>query len=665
EVAMLAFLRRNAGSRLIKILLGAIALSFLIGFGAMSYVSRANRASARAHHADSVATVGTRPITRDAFLRRLEDLKKTYTSQGLPSDSEIFSSPFFLRSVLAGLVDQTLLQLSATDLGIAVTEQEIADYIRLSGGFVENGQFSKDRLLNYLRRSGMSLEDFETAIRYELLGDKVSNLLRASVVVTDEEAWQEFRRDRESRSLRVVKVEASKLTFDAASIGDDELKAAYDADTEAWREPEQRRLTYFSIDFKPFMDDADVTDTDLRAKYDADPSKYSAKEQVRYSRIRVSFPENATDAQKAEAREKADGARAAAAAPGADFAPIVAQVSDDIASRAQGGDMGFAERTGTPRELVTVAFGLADGAVSEVIETDDAFEIVKRTESREPGPKPFDEVKDQIRFEVELEHAKAKQKEAIEKAYAQIAPGSDIRDFAAKNEYEVGSTPLFAADAGIPLIVCITEGVVIAKLAFEMSKDEISKPFEGFSKWYIFQLAEVREARLPSFDEAKDRVRAKLAEKKRQEMATAKAADALAQLKSGSKSIEAVATELGTTVVDTGEFAMSARSVPQIGFVQGFAEAAFAVAEGQEFPAQPFAYSDGAMVFQVAGRQAASRADFEAQKDAVKQAALQSKQAEFLSAWVAQYREKYPVVENQAFWGRIAQNEKPGSAPAN
>ncbi len=658
---MLAFLRRNAGSRLIKILLGAIALSFLIGFGAMSYVSRANRASAGAHHADSVATVGERPITREAFLRRLEDLKKTYTSQGLPPDSEIFNSPFFLRSVLSGLVDQTLLQLSAADLGLAVTEQEIADYIRLSGGFVENGQFSKDRLLNYLRRSGMSLEDFEDAIRFELQGDKASNLLRASVFVTDEEAWAEFRRDREKRSLRVVKVESSKLTFDAASIGDDELKAAYDADAESWREPEQRRLTYFSIDFKPFIDDADVTDTELRAKYDADPKKYSAKEQVRYSRIRVSFAENATEAQKAEARKKADEARTAAAAPGADFAQVVSQVSDDIASKAQGGDMGFAERTAAPRELVTVAFGLTDGAVSEVIETDGAFEIVKRIESRDPGPKPFDDVKDQIRFELELEHAKAKQKEAIEKAYAQIAPGSDIRDFAAKNEYEVGSTPLFAADAGIP---GMEKGPQIAKLAFEMSKDEISKPFEGFSKWYIFQLAEVRETRLPSFDEAKDRVREKLGEKKRMEMATAKAVDALAQMKSGAKTLDALAAELGSAVVDTGEFSASARSVPQIGLIQGFAEAAFAVPDGQDLPAQPFAYSDGAIVFQVTGRQAASRADFEAQKDAVKQAALQAKQAEFLSAWVAQYREKYPVVENQAFWGRIAQNEKP-SAPAN
>lgn len=658
---MLAFLRRNAGSRLIKFLLGAIALSFLIGFGAMSYVSRANRASDGARHADSVATVGDRPISREVFLRRLEDLKKTYTSQGLPSDSEIFNSPFFLRSVLGQLVDQTLLQLSATDLGLAVTEQEIADYIRLSGGFVENGQFSKDRLLNYLRRSGMSLEDFESAIRYELLGDKVSNLLRASVVVTDEEAWQEFRRDREKRSLRVVKVEASKLNFDPASIADDELKAAYDADAEAWREPEQRRLTYFSIDFKPFMEDVEVTDTDLRAKYDADPKKYSAKEQVRYSRIRVAFPENATEAQKAEARKKADEARAAAAAPGGDFAQVVAQVSDDIASRAQGGDMGFAERTATPRELVTVAFGLADGAVSEVIETDDAFEIVKRTEAREPGPKPFDEAKDQIRFELELEQAKAKQKDAIEKAYAQITPGTDIRDFAAKNEYEVGSTPLFAADAGIP---GMEKGPQIAKLAFEMSKEEISKPFEGFSKWYIFQLAEIREARLPSFDEAKDRVRVKLAEKKRQEMAAAKANDALAQVRSGAKTLDAVAAELGTTVVDTGEFAMSSRSVPQLGFVQGFAEAAFAVPDGQDFPAQPFAFSDGAIVFQVTGRAAAARADFEAQKDDVKQAALQAKQAEFLGAWVAQYREKYPVVENQAFWGRIAQNEKSGT-PAN
>lgn len=650
---MLAFLRRNAGSRLIKLLLGGVALSFVIGFGAISYLNRSSNGPS-GPTADVVATVGDRPIPRETFLRQLERVRQNYTDQGLPADSEIFSSAFFLRSVLSSLVDQTVLRLSATDLGLSVSDAEVAEYIRSSGSFNEGGRFNKDRLLNYLRRAGISVEEFEESIRFELLGEKVSNLLQASVFVTEDEMWNRFRRDNEKVALRVVKVESKSLPEDAVSVTDEDLKTAYDADPEQYREPEKRRLNYFYLDTKNYMEDVEIPEDEILANYNANIAKFQTEEQVAFSRILFKF-DAGDDASKTAARAKAEKVRDLARQDGADFAKLASENSDDAVTSAKGGDVGFKDRKGFPKELVEVAFGLADGAVSDLIETTRGFDVIKRTGGRPAGPRPYDEVKGQIKLELELVKAKEKIQSDIEAAYAKLAPGSDIRDFAEANDYEIGSTSLFGVETGPE---GLEKAPQVGTLAFGMSKDEISKPFEGYSRWYVFQLAEIAESKLPGFDDAKDKVRVKVVAQKRAALAMEKAQAGLASIASGEKSLDQFASEIGATPIETGAFAASSRSVPKVGFIEGLTEAAFALPEGARFPSTPTPYTDGAVVFEVTSRTSAERAAFDAQKDLLRQSVLMEKRMQFISDWVDEHRDRYPVVENQAFWSRLAKDEQ-------
>ena len=81
---------------------------------------------------------------------------------------------------------------------------------------------------------------------------------------------------------------------------------------------------------------------------------------------------------------------------GADFATLARRYSDDPGTRERGGDLGlFTRDTHTPR-FDEAAFALKPGQLSEVVETEYGFHIIKAGEHRAERTRSFDEVRAQI-----------------------------------------------------------------------------------------------------------------------------------------------------------------------------------------------------------------------------------------------------------------------------
>src|SRR5436309_1747790 len=88
---------------------------------------------------------------------------------------------------LKGLVDQELIAQQADDLGIRVSDAEVADAIARSPQFQQDGKFDFD----YYKRLGengygMSVTRFEEAYRRDLLRGKVVQAARAAANVADD-----------------------------------------------------------------------------------------------------------------------------------------------------------------------------------------------------------------------------------------------------------------------------------------------------------------------------------------------------------------------------------------------------------------------------------------------------------------------------------------------
>lgn len=136
---------------------------------------------------------------------------------------------------------------------------------------------------------------------------------------------------------------------------------------------------------------ASVSEAEVKAFYDAHPDIFRAPEEVRASHILVKVAEDAKPEEKSKAREKIKAVQQRIK-NGEDFA-AVARDASDCPSKEQGGDLNFFSRGMMVGPFEEAAFALNVGAVSDVVETQFGYHVIKVTEKRPEGTRPFDQVK--------------------------------------------------------------------------------------------------------------------------------------------------------------------------------------------------------------------------------------------------------------------------------
>ena len=132
--------------------------------------------------------------------------------------------------------------------------------------------------------------------------------------------------------------------------------------------------------------------TDFYAK---NPDQFKQPERVRASHILIMVPKGADAAAKTQARTKADGILKDVKA-GKDFAALAKEHSQDPGSAEKGGDLGFFQQGQMVGPFNDVAFKLAPGTVSDLVETEFGFHIIKVAEKQAARSVPLEEVRPQL-----------------------------------------------------------------------------------------------------------------------------------------------------------------------------------------------------------------------------------------------------------------------------
>jgi peptidyl-prolyl cis-trans isomerase C len=172
--------------------------------------------------------------------------------------------------------------------------------------------------------------------------------------------------------------------------------------SEGLREQLKRAIQINAFVENEVVSKIEITDAQLKAFYDEHPESFSKPESMRASHILIGIDAGAGAEEKEQAKRKADEILAQVKS-GADFAELAESVST-CPSAEQGGDLGEFERGQMVAPFEDAAFGLDAGAVSEVVETQFGYHIIKATAKSAAEVVPFDEVKDRIE-----KHLKAQQ----------------------------------------------------------------------------------------------------------------------------------------------------------------------------------------------------------------------------------------------------------------
>ncbi len=138
-----------------------------------------------------------------------------------------------------------------------------------------------------------------------------------------------------------------------------------------------------------------VTDADLDTFYKANPDQFKEQETVRASHILFGVAKDAAPAAKLATKTEAEGVLKRVKA-GEDFAALAKQYSKDPGSAAVGGDLNFFPKGQMVPAFDAAAFALKPGEISDLVETEFGFHIIKLTDKRTGRIVPLAEVKDRL-----------------------------------------------------------------------------------------------------------------------------------------------------------------------------------------------------------------------------------------------------------------------------
>lgn len=138
-----------------------------------------------------------------------------------------------------------------------------------------------------------------------------------------------------------------------------------------------------------------VSAADVRAFYDANPERMVEPERVHARHILVRVEAQAAETDKAAARQRLEEIRSRIAG-GADFAALARESSDDKASGARGGDLGWFYRGQMVPAFEQAAFDLAPNQLSELVETRFGFHLLEVLEKRPETTLAFEEVEGRL-----------------------------------------------------------------------------------------------------------------------------------------------------------------------------------------------------------------------------------------------------------------------------
>ncbi len=137
-----------------------------------------------------------------------------------------------------------------------------------------------------------------------------------------------------------------------------------------------------------------VSDEESKKFYDQNIDKFKQPESVRASHILIGLDAKAADADKKKAREKAETIRRDLAG-GADFSKLAKQHST-CPSNQQGGDLGYFGRGQMVPAFEQVAFTLKPGEISDVVETQFGYHIIKVVDKKDASTMPYKDAKPRI-----------------------------------------------------------------------------------------------------------------------------------------------------------------------------------------------------------------------------------------------------------------------------
>jgi parvulin-like peptidyl-prolyl isomerase len=273
---------------------------------------------------------------------------------------------------------------------------------RVNGSVLTDADLVREEyaIFPYARQHNGIPKDLEPQIRDGAL----------KMIIFEELVYQEA--ERRKMAVPAVKMQHAEAEFRKQFATPDEfnalLKSEFHGSQQLLRDKIRRSLLIEAFLKTEVEDKSTVSAIELRAYYDKNPARFQHPESFTFQTISVLPPANATADQLKEGRVRAEKAlrQAKATRTAEEFGLLAEKISDDD-YRVMMGQHKPVDASELAPQVVKALLALQTGDISDVIQVEQAYTIVRLQEHTPAGKAKFEDVKAQL--EKELQQNKTNQ----------------------------------------------------------------------------------------------------------------------------------------------------------------------------------------------------------------------------------------------------------------
>ena len=389
--------------------IAALAILFALQWGPGS-----QGCDTRIIDAETAATVNGKPIPLKDFARSYSQQSDNFRRQGVPAD--LMKQFGIHKQVIDQLVNTELLSQAAEARGLTTTDEDLRKVLKDAPAFQKDGQFSKEQYLEYVRQAeGITEIAFEDKLRRQLAAQKLLELVENSVAVSDEEVKAKYLKEGDVAKVTFVRFSPAMYS--------EKVAVPKPAELDAWIKANEPAIADY---------------------YEHNKFSFFLPEKVKAKQILLKVAPDADEAKKTEVKQRIENVRKDIVDNKKDFSELARATSEDLETRAKGGDLGLVERLQLPGAFADMLFALAPGEVTAPVETPMGWFIGTVVEKKAPEQRSLDSVKKEIAGQLFVkEKAKALAKADAEKALAEVKAGKKLIELFPAGKSEGGQ---FAAE---------------------------------------------------------------------------------------------------------------------------------------------------------------------------------------------------------------------------
>jgi len=387
----------------------------------------------------SYGTVNGEPVTQiDINLATSQVSQRLQSIYGEEFSLEDLDEETSLGLIKNEIINQKTLLAQVKRMGLTTSEKKAKQEIINLDNFQGDQGFDQALFESSVRMNGYTSDEYIRLVQESMSLDTLLKAMGVSAFPIEKEIIAMASMLETSRDINFIKINKAELeNTQKASLT--EGQEFYDANPFLFLSQEQRDFSYIVLTFDAFKEQVNVPDGYIAEAYADYIDDIEGQVQNRISHYMI---EKSNYNSSADARQSIDKVLKDIQSGILTFENAVTESSDDAGSKDSFGDLGLSSGDAFPEEFEIALSSMALNELSEVIELDDSFHILKLTEVLKPEVKSLAVMEKQLLEELLDAEALALMQEGFLDLESMVLGGSTLGELADAANQSISITGL-------------------------------------------------------------------------------------------------------------------------------------------------------------------------------------------------------------------------------